>query len=296
MNSSKATCYYNDGSVAKNDYFCGFPNQDTCCGFGWECLSNGLCRYSGTSKYAIGSCADFSLQNCPSFCNDATPLRSIVRRCEPAGNSWCFECHLQKLTRGLGCCNTTLTTSLAPYPFTIRTPNQSTGDSSSTTSIPSVTELTSTPSSSSYLGASLESIREASIETSTQSSNTPSGALPSSPLTQPANQSYNSKMDINVGITVAVVAILLAVLAFFIFQNRNFRQRLLQKREGPSGQEGTRPAVRRGNENPPGELDITHYELPQQNAPQHELSGNEIHELYYRGIPQHPLNRDGSQR
>ena len=100
----------------------------------------------------------------------------------------------------------------------------------------------------------------------------------------------------NVGIIVAVVVVLLAVLAFFVVQNRKFKRHLLQLRESLSRQEGTRTALQRDNGNSLGELDITHYELTQSNAPQHELSGNEIYELYHRGIPQHDLNRDDAQR
>ena len=288
MSSSNATCYFGDGSVATDNYFCGF---------GWECLSNGLCRYSGTTEYSPSACTDPSHKKCLSFCNDSLPGKyTVVKPCEPAGNSWCYVCNLQKSDDPV-CCDTNLTTSLEPYPFTVGTPFQSMVDSSSpTTSVHSVREFTSTPPSSSYPGPSLDSTSESSVETSTQTSTTPSEALTSSPSAQPKNQGHSSKMDINVGIIVAVVVILLAILVFFIFQNRKFRQRLLHIREDSSGQAGTRTAPQRGNGNPPGELDITHYELTQQNAPQHELSGNEIHELYHRGIPEHDLRRDGVQK
>ena len=297
MSSSNTTCYYNDGRVATENYFCGLPNKDTCCGSGWECLSNGLCQYSGTTEYAPSSCTDPSYKNCLLLCNDVLPGKfTIVRRCEPAGNSWCFACNLQK-SDDPDCCDTNLTTSLEPYPFTVGTPFQPMVDSSSSsTSIYSITELALTPSTSSYLGPSLESTIKAFMETSTSTTITPSGDSTSSPSTRPKNQSHNSKMDIEIGITVAVVVILLAILAFFVFQNRNFKQRLLELREGPSAQKESRATVRRDKEKPPGELDITHYELTQQNAPQHELSGNEIHEIYHRGIPEHNLNRDYSER
>ena len=111
-------------------------------------------------------------------------------------------------------------------------------------------------------------------------------------------------MDINVGITVAVAVILLAILAFLIFQNRKFKQRLLHLREGPSGQEEVNTAVRKDNETSPGELDLTLHELAQQNTPRHELfgnqihelSGNEIHELYHSGIPEHESTGDDFER
>ena len=107
-------------------------------------------------------------------------------------------------------------------------------------------------------------------------------------------------MDLNVGITGAVAVILLAILAFFIFQNRKFKQRLLQLREGPSGQGEVNTAVLKDNENPLEEPDRTNYELAQPDTPRHELfgneihelSGNEIHELYHRGISEHESTRD----
>ena len=293
MSNSNATCYFKNGNVAGNNYFCGLPNQKTCCAPGRQCLSNGLCGTPGTRRYALSTCTDPSFKTCLSFCNHTQPENdAIVSRCEPAGNSWCFRCNLQDLDRP-SCCDTNPTTSLEPYPFTVVIPPQSTVDgSSSTTSIPSVPELTSIPSSSSYPGRSLEPTSESSIKKSTQTSATPSGASAS---TQFANQSHNSKMDIYVGITVAVVVVALAILAFFILQNRKLKQRLLQLREGPSEQGGTRTAVQKGNENPPGELDLTYYELAQQNTPRYELFGNEIQGLS-RGIPEHDLIREGFQR
>ena len=97
-------------------------------------------------------------------------------------------------------------------------------------------------------------------------------------------------MDIYIGITVAVVMVALAIIAFLIFQNRKFKQRLLQLREGPSGQGEATTAAPKGNKNPPGELDLTFHEMAQQNTSQHELSGDEIYELY-RGMPEHDLTR-----
>ena len=305
MSSSNTTCYFSDGSIAKGYHLCGFPNQNTCCHPPMECLSNGLCRYPGMTLYEAGSCTDPSHERCLSFCNGArSGILTMVSRCEPAGNSWCFDCNMRDLS-DRSCCRTNLTTSLEPYPFMVRTPLQSLVNSSSSTNfIPSDTELTSTPSSSSYLDASLESTSEPFFKTLTETSTTPSRALTSSPSTQSTNQSHDSKTELGIGITVAVIAILLAILAFFIFQNRKFKQRLLQLREGPSGQEQTRTAVRKGNENPSGELDVTLHELAQQNTPRHELFGNEvhelseneIHELYHRNIPEHDLNRDDSQK
>ena len=297
MSSSNATCYFNDGSVAKDDYFCGLPHQDTCCGRGWSCLSNGLCtEVFGSEPYAQGSCADPSFDKCLSFCNYSNRGNyTVVDRCEQDGNSWCFTCHLQE-PHGPSCCDTNLTTSLEPYPFTVVTATQprvgmdtssvrgsTLQVSSSTTSIPSVTELSPSLSSLSYPRTFLDPTSETSIIISTQSLATPSGALTSSPSTPSTNHSHDSRVNINVGITIAIFVILLAIVAFFIFQNRKFKRRLLQLREGPSGQEETTTAAQEGDGNPPGELRLTLHELAQQDTPRHELYGNEIYELYHRG-------------
>ena len=59
--------------------------------------------------------------------------------------------------------------------------------------------------------------------------------------------------------------------------------------EGPPGQEETQPDMQQREGGMVGELDLTHYELTQQDAPKHELSGNEVHELYHNGILDHEL-------
>lgn len=46
-------------------------------------------------------------------------------------------------------------------------------------------------------------------------------------------------------------------------------------------------------EDPVGELDLTHYELTQPNAPKHEILGNGVYELAYHGSPNHELTGDG---
>ncbi len=88
---------------------------------------------------------------------------------------------------------------------------------------------------------------------------------------------------------------MLAVLALFIFQNRKFKQRLLQLKDQmgqDSPGEGTRSDMQQREGVPVGELDITHYELTQRDAPKHEILGNEIHELNHNGIPKHELIGD----
>ncbi len=59
--------------------------------------------------------------------------------------------------------------------------------------------------------------------------------------------------------------------------------------EGSLGQEEAHPDMQQRESGLVGELDLTHYELTQQDAPKHELSGNEVHELYHNGILDHEL-------
>ena len=103
-----------------------------------------------------------------------------------------------------------------------------------------------------------------------------------------------------VGIPVAMVVVLLAVLAFFMFQNRKIKQRLLQLGDqmGESSlvREHARPETQEHEGGPMAELDLTHYELSHPDAPRHELLGNEIHEINHNGILEHELAGDGPQR
>ena len=54
--------------------------------------------------------------------------------------------------------------------------------------------------------------------------------------------------------------------------------------EGSLGREDTTPEMQ--------ELDLTHYELTQHDAPKHEVLGNEILELHHNGV-EHELVGDG---
>ena len=302
MSSSNTTCYKADGTESTGNSPCGFPNLSTCCGSGWYCLSNGLCQEHGTTAYSQSTCTNPNYENCLSFCNKSQfDGFTEVSRCEASGNSWCCAGAAGQGLGGPKCCDTNLTTSLEPYPFSTldnfdQSMAASSSLSSSTTSVSSGTTLTSTTSSSSSLGISIQSTSQTPTVTSTQISATPSKTSTGSPSPQPTEQSHSSRIGIEVGIPVAIVVVLLAVLAFFIFQNRKFRQRLLQlgnqTREGSLGSEATRPEMEEQQGAPVGELDITRYELTQQDAPKHEVLGNEVHELYYNDNSEHELVGD----
>lgn len=305
MSSSNTTCYSADGNES-TDIPCGLPNLSSCCGSGWDCLSNGLCQQHGTTGYSQSTCTNPSYENCLSFCNKSQfDGFTEVSRCEANGNSWCCAGAAGQGLGGANCCDTNLTTSLEPYPFsTLGSSDLSTAASSSlsssTTSLSSGTILASILSSSSSLGTSVQSTSQTPAATSTRLSATPSKTSTGSPSPQPTGQSQNSKLGIEIGIPVAVVVVLLAVLAFFIFQNRRFRQRLLeigkQTGEGSQESEAMRPETQERQGGLIGELDVTHYELTQRDAPNHEVLGNEIHELYYNNNPKHELVGDSPPR
>ncbi|KAF6222655.1 hypothetical protein HO133_000702 [Letharia lupina] len=222
--------------------------------------------------------------------------------------NWCCAGAAGQGLGGPNCCDTNLTTSLAPYPFsTIDKSGQSTAASSSgpsstagMTSISSRTTLKSTSSPSISLGTSVQLTSQTSVATSTQTAATPSKTSTSLPSPRPTDPSHISKTGIEVGIPIATVVVLLAILAFFIFQNRKFKQRLFQLRsqmsEGSLRRGEARPEMHEREGGALGELDLTHYELTQHDAPKHELLGSEIRELDHNGIPAHELVGDNPPR
>ena len=332
MANNNSTCYKSDGSES-SDIPCGFPSLSTCCGEGWDCLSNGLCRQHGTTAYSQSTCTDSSYENCLAFCNQSQfDGYTEVSRCESNGNSWCCAGAAGQEFGGPNCCDTTGTTSLEPYPFSaVGSPSDSaaipTSTSSSITlanlatnrqgqstvslaSVPSSLALTSpiplTATSTSVfsrsvsIGASIQSTSQTVVIRSTQISSTATQTPSNSPTPQSTNQGHRSNLGIEVGIPVAIVVILLAVLAFFISQNRKIKQRLIhlrdQRGETSSRQDHARPAMEEFEGDPVAELDLTYYELGHRHDPKHELLGNEIHELSHRGILRHELAGDSTRR
>lgn len=71
-------CYFPDGiSSATQDVPCHKNGNSTCCGPGYACLSNNICKWTSnvlgtrpTTDYIRGSCTDstWSDGNCPLFC------------------------------------------------------------------------------------------------------------------------------------------------------------------------------------------------------------------------------------
>lgn len=332
MSNNHTTCYKPDGTESP-DIPCGFPNLSTCCGDGWDCLSNGLCRQHGTTAYSQSTCTNPSYENCLAFCNKSQfDGFTEMNRCEANGNSWCCEGAPGPEFVGPKCCDNNDTTSLEPYPFSaIGTPSDSAVVPISTSSSITLTNhainsqgqsVVSSPSIPSSL-ASTRSIsfsatsilafsRSVSIRTSiqpthqtavvqpTQISSTASQTSSNSPSPQSTSQAHSSKLGVAVGIPVATVIILLAVLASFMLQNHKFKRRLVQLREQMGAnsprQEHQRSKVEEFEGDPVAELDLTYFELGHRHAPKHELLGSEIHELNHRGVPGHELAGDSRRR
>ena len=330
MSNNNNTCYKSDGTESP-DIPCGFPNLSTCCGDGWDCLSNGLCRQHGTTAYSQSTCTNPTYENCLAFCNQSQfDGFTEVSRCEPNGNSWCCAGAAGQEFGGPKCCDTNDTTSLEPYPFSaIGTSSNSavipTSTSSSITltnhainsqgqSVVSPASIPSSLASTSPISSSATSIsalsRSVSIRTfiqstsqtavETQISSTAPQTSSNPPAPQSTNQAHSSQLGIEVGIPVAIVIILLALLALFMVKNRKFKQRLIQLRDQMGAnsprQEHARPKMEEFQGDPVAELDLTYFELGHRHAPKHELLGSEIHELNHRGIPRHELAGDSRRR
>jgi hypothetical protein len=60
--NARAACYYPNGRLAPNDVPCQDDTaHTTCCGLGYACLSNGICKVTSESLGKLrGSCTDQS--------------------------------------------------------------------------------------------------------------------------------------------------------------------------------------------------------------------------------------------
>jgi hypothetical protein len=80
--AASASCYYPNGDLASGDTPCsaaadGSATHATCCGQGYACMSNNMCKatgqedlIAGASVYVRGSCTDKDWESgkCPQFC------------------------------------------------------------------------------------------------------------------------------------------------------------------------------------------------------------------------------------
>lgn len=210
--NQNATCYKGDGTVSP-DISCGFISSAHCCGEGWDCLTNGLCRNHGTTAYSQGSCTDPSFINCLNFCNGgmcavpALPLRehshssdlkdqsdgfTEVSRCDGNSNSWCCAGVAGQGLGGAGavdCCSTNLTTALEPYPLATVEELGTSRRTTKTTALPSVSSRTSLTRSDETLTLSTStptrSLTSSSTSRGAGSAVVPSSSASSSATSQP---------------------------------------------------------------------------------------------------------------
>lgn len=95
-----------------------------------------------------------------------------------------------------------------------------------------------------------------------------------------SHQGDAPKLGLAAGIPTAAVALLLLTLVTHIIrQRRKHKRRLLRLRMEDSVDRRDLKRARPAKNKKPRELDITHFELSHPNAPQHEILGNDLHEL-----------------
>lgn len=91
---------------------------------------------------------------------------------------------------------------------------------------------------------------------------------------------HNSKTGIEVGVPIAVAVVLLAVIAFFVFQNRRQKKSLLHLQRAGAGDAlqggGVELDAKDNTHQYVAELDQPHVELTHPDAPRHELGENNI--------------------
>ena len=128
-----------------------------------------------------------------------------------------------------------------------------------------------------------------SSATSKQSVATPSQTSSYLLSQQPTDQNHNLKTGIEIGLPVAIVIVLLAIIVSFVFQNRKFKRQLIQLHsltgEGSLGREVPEPEFKEREGDLVAELDLTRYEMTQREAQKHELLGNGIHESSHKLPP-----------
>lgn len=113
-----AICYFPDGiTVATNDVPCEGSDKSACCGPGFACLSNHICKWTeavaGTKPNTLffrGSCTDptFNSENCPLFClgPGETPNGGIgISQCP--NSETLFYCQGDKHVEAAGNCSAT---------------------------------------------------------------------------------------------------------------------------------------------------------------------------------------------
>ena len=112
-------CYFPDGeTIADHDTPCNSDIHSFCCGQGFACLSNGLCKLTdnvvdagpGQSTFVRGSCSDKAWgSSCPAFCvntRNGDTLSGAMGLAQCDGNEndqyYCLDRAVEALTLGLG--------------------------------------------------------------------------------------------------------------------------------------------------------------------------------------------------
>ncbi|KAL2127077.1 hypothetical protein VTI74DRAFT_11373 [Chaetomium olivicolor] len=237
-------CYFPNGDVSLSDRPCDSEAENSiCCGappFGGYCLSNKVCK-SLAGLYSRGSCTDPTWQapECQTFC---IPMAQnggwAMERCSAVTDADVYCCN----GTAPDCCDTPaarITLGTSP-PFTWATwVGSGTGFNSVVTPLPSTTRSSST-SAKTTTGSSTSST--STTATSPAETSQPNSAGQSQPSSSPqgldsSSASLSTGAKVGIGLGSAVGALLIALLAFFLWRaNRNNRQLqealLMQQQQG----------------------------------------------------------------
>ncbi|KAI9806691.1 MAG: hypothetical protein M1825_006148 [Sarcosagium campestre] len=240
--SAQKACYFPDGTVAENDFPC-YKDADIsfCCGPGYACLKNRICKRTEASldgvaspiDFVRGSCtnSDWSSTACPAFCTGdgfANGGGNTMFNCSVPTEYCCYggtvdcSCDDPSLVSTLKGGEEALTTvgEAAASSTTEEAAASTTGpDSSSATPTEDATS-----SSSSFSTNAPTSPAASAIRSSTDGPRSTATRVP-----RPANSGgggTSSNTKIGVGVGVPVGAAILAVIAYLLWRERRNRKHI----------------------------------------------------------------------
>ncbi|KAL7784921.1 hypothetical protein V8C37DRAFT_339939 [Trichoderma ceciliae] len=218
-----ATCFFPDGSTSGDVPCTDTTKNSACCGFGYACLSNGICQATGeelqkpgASEFVRGSCTDktWRSSDCQTFCiNPALDSLAGGEGLEKCTNTsqdiyWCINDSNLSLNKTQNPCNNQ--NDIVFFPGTPRALTTIGVTPSSTFRLTTLTTMTTSSSSS---------------PTGTSPSTATSSLTPSAETTSSSDTTKSSNGGViggAVGGSVAGVAVI-GLLAFFFLRRRRSR-------------------------------------------------------------------------
>ena len=229
---ANVSCYAPNGDHGGNAIPCGFADNNQCCGLGWDCLANGLCREHGTTSYSQAGCTDADYNNCLSFCNAAS-FGGFTEVSSCGINSWCCGGIQGQESSDADCCTVkSLTTSLQPFPYSIIEADQ-VGKASATPATSSAGSTTKSGAKTISAPGSSRTSSTATVGAIPQSTSSGGSTTPSS-ASSSSNSGLSTGAKLGIGVAIPVVVLLLAVLGFLVYKSRKQGRYLrdLQEKDG----------------------------------------------------------------